>query len=190
MISCSTPVDDDLLLDWWSGERRLGGTRRLEEHLLSCAACSARAEAMAGLARGVRELVRRGEVAAALLPPVLERLRREGLRVREYRVAPGGDVHCTVAPDDDVVVSRLTADLRGVGRVDIVSRIDDGAEHRLIDVPFDAAGGEVVYAPPAGALRARPASVERLRLVAVGPEGERVLGEYTFDHSPWPGARA
>jgi hypothetical protein len=185
---CPAPLGDDVLLDWWSGELSRAARRRVEEHLLSCAACAARAEATARLVLGARELVRRGEVPAVLLPPVVERLRREGRRVREYRVAPGGSVRCTVAPDDDVVLSRLSADLRGVARVDLVSRIDEGAEHRLSDLPFDAAAGELVYAPPAAALRARPAGVERLRLVAVGPEKERVLGEYTFDHTPWPGA--
>ena len=187
MTPCPAPLGDDVLLDWWSGELSRGARRRLEEHVLSCEACAARAEATARLFQGARELVRRGEVPAVVLPPVVERLRREGLRVREYRVAPGGSVQCTVAPDDDVVVSRLSADLRGVARVDLVSRIDEGAEHRLADLPFDATAGELAYAPPADALRARPASVERLRLVAVGPESERVLGEYTFDHTPWPG---
>jgi hypothetical protein len=184
---CPAPLGDDVLLDWWAGELDRVERRRLETHLLSCEACAARATATARLVLGARELVRRGEVPAVLLAPVVERLRREGRRVREYRVAPGGSVRCTVAPDDDVVVSRLSADLRGVVRVDLVSRIDEGAEHRLADLPFDAAAGELVWAPPADALRARPASVERLRLVAVAPGEERVLGEYTFDHTPWPG---
>ena len=41
--------------------------------------------------------------------------------------------------------------------------------------------------PPVDMLRAMPASVERMRLIAVEPQGERLLGEYTFDHTPWPG---
>ncbi len=187
MTPCPAPLGDEALLDWWAGELDRVEERRLETHLLSCGTCAARAEATTRLVQGARELVRRGEVPAVVLPPVVERLRLEGLRVREYRVAPGGSVRCTVAPDDDVVVSRLSADLRGVVRVDLVSRIDEGAEHRLADLPFDATAGELAYAPPADLLRARPASVERLRLVAVGPESERVLGEYTFDHTPWPG---
>ena len=56
------------------------------------------------------------------------------------------------------------------------------------DLPFDPSTGEVILAPSADVLRARPAHVERLRLLAVGPEGDRLLGEYTFDHTPWPGA--
>ena len=74
-------------------------------------------------------------------------------------------------------------------RLDLASRIDDGPEYRLADLPFDASTGEVILAPSADVLRARPAQVERMRLLAVGPEGDRLLGEYTFNHTPWPGGR-
>jgi hypothetical protein len=96
-------------------------------------------------------------------------------------------VQCTVGPEDDVVVARLVADLRDVARLDLVSRVDDGPEERHADIPFDPAAGEVMFAPPADVLRARPSHVDRVRLVAVAPRGERLLGEYTFDHRPWPG---
>jgi hypothetical protein len=184
---CARPIADDALLDWWAGELAPPERRRLEEHLLSCAACSARAHAVSALAGGVRELVREGRLSVVVLPVVLERLRREGRNIREYRVAPGGGVHCTVGPEDDVVLSRLVADLGDVSRLDLVSRVDEGPEQRLTDVPFDAAAGEILFAPPADVLRAQPAHVQRLRLLAVGPQGDRLLGEYTFDHRPWPG---
>jgi putative zinc finger protein len=185
--ACARPVADGELLDWWAGELTPAECRRLEEHLLSCSECSSRSAAMGELANGVGALVREGALPIAVLPAVIERLHREGRRVREYRVAPGGGVQCTVGPEDDVVLARLVADLRGVSRLDLVSRVDDGPEERLADVPFDPAAGEVMFVPRADVLRARPAHVDRLRLLAVGPRGERLLGEYTFDHRPWPG---
>lgn len=188
MKPCLRPASDESLLDWWTGELSAGERRSLERHLLSCQACSGRAETLAAVAGGVLGLVREGELPGVLLPGTLERLGREGRRVRQYRVPPGGSVQCTVSPDDDVVVARLGAELRGVARLDLVSRVDDGPEERLADVPFDPAGDELVFAPSAEALRARPAHVQKLRLVAVGPGGERLLGEYTFNHTPWPGA--
>ncbi len=188
--ACARPLTDEALLAWWTGELPAGERGALERHLLGCPDCAVRAESLAALASGVSDLVRRGELPAVLLPGALERLRREGRRVREYRVAPGGSVQCTVGPDDDVVVARLDAELRGVTRLDLVARMDDGPERRLADVPFDPAGVELAFAPSADELRARPAHVERLRLVAVGPGGERLLGEYTFDHTPWPGRGA
>jgi hypothetical protein len=184
---CARPVADDALLDWWTGELRPLETRRLEKHLVSCSVCSERAAAVVRLAHAAAELVRTGAVPVAVLPAVVERLRREGRRVREYRVPPGGGVQCTVGPEDDVVLARLVADLRDVVRLDLVSRVDDGPEERHADIPFDPAAGEVMFVPIAEVLRARPAHVDRMRLLAVGTGGERLLGEYTFDHRPWPG---
>jgi hypothetical protein len=185
--ACPRPVADGALVDWWTGELAPAEGRRVEEQLLSCSECSSRAAALEELAREVGELVREGAVPIAVLPAVVERLHREGRRVREYRVRPGGSVQCTIGPEDDVVLARIAADLRDVNRLDLVSRVDDGPEERHADIPFDPAAGEVMFVPPADLLRARPAHVDRLRLVAVGPRGERLLGEYTFDHRPWPG---
>lgn len=184
---CRAPLSDEALLAWWGSDLPGRERARLEEHLLSCEGCAARVAAAARLAQGVRDLVRRGDLPVVVLPSVVDLLRREGRRIREYQVAPGRGVQCTVGPDDDVVLARLSADLRDVARLDLVSRIDDGAEYRLRDLPFDPAIGEVILAPSADVLRARPAQVERMRLLAVGPEGDRQLGEYTFNHTPWPG---
>jgi len=185
--ACARPIVDDALLDWWAGELAPPERRRLEEHLLSCDVCSGRAQGLRAIADGVRELVREGSLSIAVLPAIVERLHREGRKIREYRVAPGGAVQCTVGPEDDVVLARLVADLHDVSRLDLVFRVDEGAEQRLTDLPFDDAAGEVMLAPPADVLRAQPAHVERFRLLAVGPQGDRLLGEYTFDHRPWPG---
>lgn len=57
-------------------------------------------------------------------------------------------------------------------------------EHRMEDVPFDATSGEVVYVPPIAFVRTLPAHSFVVRALAVGADGERVLGEYTFNHSP------
>jgi len=46
---------------------------------------------------------------------------------------------------------------------------------------------EVIVAEPVDEIGARPAHVPLLRLVAVTVKGERLIGEYTFNHTPWPG---
>ena len=78
--------------------------------------------------------------------------------------------------------------LAGVTRVDALERLEIGGvlqrEARLQDVPFDRVSGEVILIPSAAALRKLPANVQRLRLVAVGEQGETLLGDYTFAHTP------
>jgi len=185
--ACAKPIPDDSFLDWWTGELALGERRRLEEHLLACDGCAARLALAGAFADGVRTLVRQGRAPAVLTAGALERLRREGRRIREYRVAPGGGVHCTVAPEDDVLVARLDLPPGSAPRVDLVSRVDDGEEERLSDLPLDLGASELILAAPIDVTRSQPAHVLVFRLVAVGPGGERPLGDYTFHHTPWPG---
>jgi hypothetical protein len=183
---CADPLADDVLLDLWTGEFSAVRRRSVEAHLLACEGCAQRMARIQAIADGMRALAQQGRVPAVVFPAVVERLRQDGRRIRDYRVAPGGTVHCTVAPDDDVVLSRLGADFRGVGRVDLVAQVDEGPEQRLHDLPFDPASNELLLVPAIEGLVER-AHVMRFRLLAVEPGGERSLGEYTFNHRPWPG---
>lgn len=188
MTTCGTPLTDEVQLAWWTGEATSADRRRVEEHLLGCAACAARLRFLERLSEGIASLLAGGHLSTATAPVVLERLRRDGRRIREYAVPPGGAVQCTVGPDDDLLLARLGADLRGVARLDLVTRVDDGPEQRFADLAFDPEAGELLLLPPVHLVRVRPASVERMELRAVSPEGERVLGRYAFHHTPWPGA--
>ncbi|HEX6317378.1 MAG TPA: zf-HC2 domain-containing protein [Burkholderiales bacterium] len=175
------------LIAYWLGELPAAEEAPLEEHLFACAECSARLEELAALAAGIRATVRDGRVAAVISVPFLEMLKRQGLRIREYRVPPGGRVDCTLRADEDAVVSRMQAPLAGVKRVDALRRMEVGGEvteTRLEDVPFDPAAGEVLHLPSAAWVRGLPANTLRVRLVAVDEAGERPLGEYTFAHTP------
>jgi anti-sigma factor RsiW len=177
----------ETLIAYWLGELPAAAQEPLEEHLFACASCSARLEELAALASGIRAAVRDGRVAAVISVPFLEMLKRQGLRIREYRVPPGGRVDCTLRADDDAVVSRMQAPLAGVKRVDALRRMEVGdevTETRLEDVPFDPAAGEVLHLPSAAWVRGLPANTLRVRLVAVDEAGERPLGEYTFAHTP------
>ena len=186
--ACAKPIADDAFLAWWAGELAPPERRRLEAHLLACDHCAARLRLAGAVAGGVRALVQQGRVPVVLTLGTLERLRREGRKVREYRVASGGAVHCTVAPEDDVLVARLELPAGGDARVDLVSRLGDGEGERLSDLPLEPGASELILATPIDVIRSLPASVLVLRLVAVRPEGERLLGDYTFRHTPWPGA--
>src|SRR5215475_366682 len=82
---------------------------------------------LVALASGVRAAVKNGKVSMVVPAPFVEAMKQAGLRLREYRLDPGGSVNCTISADDDAVVSRLRAPLAGVKRVDLV-RIRGGLE--------------------------------------------------------------
>lgn len=186
---CTAPVPFAALLDYWLGDLDAAREEAIERHLFGCGECCADLERIAELAGGIRALLRRGEIAAAVTPAFVEALRDSGVRLREYGVPRNGSVHCTVAPDDDLLVARLQAPLAGVERLDLVTfEPGEEAPQRLTDIPFSAPTGEVVLVPRVDRIRALGESTATMRLVAVEGGGERVLGEYRFLHTPWAGA--
>src|SRR5262245_2649484 len=167
------------LVDYWFGELPPGEEEAFEEHLFGCAECTAKLEQLAALGAAVRAAWKAGAVRAVISHALLDAMKKERLRLREYRVAPGGSVNCTITAADDFVVSRLAAPLSGVQRVDLVT--DAG---RFEDVPFDGAAGEVLMIPAPALLKRSGAFTLQVQLVAVDDAAERVLGEYTFLHAP------
>ncbi len=185
--SCADALDLPVLLDYWLGELAPDAEERVEEHLLGCAACADRLGELVALTGGVYSLANRGVVRAVVTGAFLQHLVDNGLTVREYRLAPGGRVECTVTPSDDFVAARLAADLRGARRIDLVRCDADGREQmRLQDIPVSPSEQEVVLLERIDRIRALPACVRRVKLVAQGAEGERLLAEYTFVHTPSP----
>jgi len=182
---CHAPVAAETLVEYWLGELARGDEERLEEHCFGCASCAARLAELAAIGEGIRAAFRGGALHAVISPAVLATMHRAGLRLREYPVTPGGSVQCSIAADDDFVVSRLAAPLAGIERLDLLHRTGDGPEIRLEDIPFDPAEGEVLFCPPAAHLKTMPAHTERVRLVGHAQGAQRTLAEYTFEHSPF-----
>jgi anti-sigma factor RsiW len=181
---CATPVPLPELLAYWLGEMDEAAQARLEEHLFVCAECSGRISTLVNLAEAIKQEFREGRVGSVLTVPFVQQLKQAGMRVREYHLQPGGSVNCTVAPEDDLVVSHLAAPLRDVQRLDLIFE-GEGWRQRLQDIAFDPASGEVVFVPSVAELRKMGVSANRAHLVAVGPGAERVIGHYTFNHSPY-----
>ena len=183
---CLSLVEPELLVQYWLGELEESREAHVEEHLFGCAYCTARLQEIVGIADGIRELIRNGAVRGVVSHDFLERLATQGLRLREYQVAQGGSVNCTVAPDDDLIVSRLRAPLAGVTRLDLVVSDQEGVEQeRLQDLQFNAAAGEIVYIPGIAYIRTLPATTIRMHLLAMDNESSVQIGEYTFLHTPW-----
>lgn len=181
-------LDFEKLAAYWLEELPAAEAEKAEEHFFACKACAGRLEWLAELSDGVRTAVRAGALGMIVSAPFVEAMKRAGMRLREYRSDPGATVNCTLRADEDAVISRIRAPLTGVTRLDMVNRVEVGGvaqgEVRVEDLPFDAASGELVFIPPPAALKKMPAHTMRVRLVRVEEAGERVIGEYTFAHTP------
>lgn len=183
--ACAAPLSLDTLLAYWFGELGDEAERQAEEHFFGCAHCSANLEEVATLGGAVRSVFASGFITAIISPALAERMKERGMKLREYPVEPGGTVNCTIAAQDDAVISRLKAPLAGVIRVDVLRLDESGVvRSRYSDVPFDAAAGEVLVCPSSAGLKTMPAYRETMRLLAIDAEGEHALGDYVFDHTP------
>ena len=186
--ACAKPIEFETLVAYWLGELPAAAEAAVEEHYFGCAYCARRLERLAALAGGIRAAVREGKVWGFVTPSFVEHMKREGLRVREYRTEVGGRVDCTIRADEDAVVGRMRVPLAGVKRLDILNTVEvEGREvmrMRAEDVPFEPGSDEVVTLPSAAALKKMPANIGRVQLFAVDDAGERLLGEVTFAHTP------
>jgi hypothetical protein len=183
--ACASPIPLGTLVEYWLGELDEAREGQLDEHLLGCGHCSANLQGLVDIGGGIRTAVRAGAVQGVVTGAFVERLADKGLRLREYRVPHNGSVHCTVAPEDDLLITRLAAPLAGVGSLDLERLSGDGTIlERMRDVPFDATAGEVVLTPRIEPVRALPATTVRFRLLEIAPSGERLVGEYTLYHTP------
>ncbi len=181
---CDLSLEFAILADYWFGDLPPADAERIGEHLFACDGCGDRLRALAALGDGVRRLAHRGAIQVAVTPSFLETATRAGLRVREYAVPSGGRVACTLTPQDDLLVSRLGADFTGVKRLDVVSQVEGAPEQRVEDVPVSPEARELIVLQAMPWVRALGPTVLHIRLVARDGAGERVLGDYTFDHTP------
>jgi hypothetical protein len=180
-------IAPDLLLQDWLGETDAATREAVDAHLMACDACGELLDGLLALGAGVRGAVRAGTVAVVTGPAFVDGLAARGVRVREYRVQHNGTVNCTVAPDDEMLVSRLQAPLVGVQRLDMTMEVSfaPGVLHRWADIPFDAATGEVLFLPGVANVRTLPAHTMQLALLAPDEAGTREIGRYVFHHTPW-----
>jgi hypothetical protein len=155
-----------------------------QELLAYWLACSERLGKLVELGGAIRAETLRGDFGFVASTAFVARMKASGLRLREYTLEPGGSVSCTITPADDFVISHLRAPLQGVRRLDVL--IDDSTlgKLRIDDVAFDAAADGLVMVPSAAFLRSLGIARQRVQLVAVEGANERVIADYTFNHSP------
>jgi len=178
----------EVLLDYWLHDTDTATTEKVDEHLMQCDACGLALDELVELGQSVRAAFRSGQLAAIVSEAFLARMKQHGLRIREYRLAHNGSIHCAVAPDDDLLVARVEVPLQGVRQLDAVTvlSVKPGVAHRLQDIPFDTQAGAVYYVPKLTEVRKLPRHDMTLTLFAQHDGGERELGRYLFHHGPWP----
>ncbi len=184
MLPCQVPVPDTVLLDYWARDLLDGEEmNRVEEHLFACGDCSARLEQMVALGSGLAALLRQGRVSGIVSRAVLNRLQRDGARVRMFWLAPGETVPCAVFPGDDVIVTVLRADLSGVERVTLsVTGPNEAPFSRYDDVPVSGEQDELLWATPAAVVQQLPSMRLELTLTSAGAAPTE-LGRYVLEHS-------
>ena len=184
-MSCSNPIDAAVLADYWLAALGQPEEEAVELHLLECDQCGARLREVITLAEGVRNLARENSLRMVVSDAFLQRAAEEGLRVSQYALPPGGSVECTVTVEDDILIGRLAANLSGAKRVDLCICDERGVEQlRLPDIPVYHGANSVAYQEPITFAKAMPTRKMIARLVTFDEAGgERLLGEYTFNHT-------
>lgn len=182
MAGCGTPIAETALVDYWAGEGTADQTARIEAHVFECGECAARLEHLASLGAGLAELVRQGRVSGIVSRTLVNRMQRDGVRVRLYAVSPGETMPCAVFPSDDLVVAALRADFSGVpGAMLSVRGPDNSTMSELDDIPVSSSEGNVLWALPGAVAQQFPSMRLQLTLTSTGTE-RAVLGEYVLEH--------
>lgn len=183
MRTCETPIADEALLDYWAGDGDAERTEALESHLFGCESCAGRLEQLAALDAGVATLVRQGRLSGMISRGMVNRLQRDGVRVRLFSLSPGETVPCAAFPSDDVMIAALRADFSEVQGVALSVVGPDGMPMPSFEeIPVSPSEREVYWALPGALVRQFPSMRLELTLTSAG-EDRAVLGEYVLEHS-------
>lgn len=170
------------LSDYATGELPSAEETALEDHLFSCGNCRRRAEELEALVRGIRSAVRSAEVGGFVTDAVLNRLEREGVRVRTFALSPGAVVPCAVWDGDEVMALRLRADFGAATEFTLSQRVAGTEVVRATGQLAAGHHGEIVYAVPAAWIRKLPVVDVEVLLTAHEGGEERPVASYTLVH--------
>jgi len=186
---CSAPIPLEELLAYRRGELDAEAEERLEEHYFSCTECASRLAWVEALEGAAVEALARGEFSVSATDAVIERLRAAGSAIRVYDLAEGQSVNCTIAPHEDMVVTKLRVSPRPGRAVSLLTQVrvlETGAEMERVErVLADPVTGQVVVLLPGAAVRQSPRATYTMRL-RFGDEPDAELSTpVVMNHSPW-----
>jgi hypothetical protein len=182
-VACSAKLPLEALVDYWAD--RAATDESLEEHIYACEACAARLSWLAELGAMLpASLERRGGRQLVLTADAVAHLERRGVRLRQYHFPPEGEIACTVAFDDDLLVSWIPVDLADDEELDGVMIDPAGVELvSFVDAPVDRTSKLLITAMPAEQILLLPDIQVRLRLTARSPRGTRDVREVVYNHT-------
>jgi anti-sigma factor RsiW len=169
------------LTDYAVGDLPEAEAAAIEEHLFSCADCGARAAEFDALVRTIQPAVRSAEVGGFVTDAVLNRLARDGVRVRSFALSPGAIVLCAVWDDDELMALRLRGDFSGASEITLSQRVA-GTEVSRATGQVAPSHGEIIYALPADWVRQLPVVEVEVLLTARDDGEDRPIGSYTLVH--------
>ena len=180
---CPQPLSGDDIVDYWAGELDVQAEARVEEHVFACGTCAAAFAHGEAMASGIRALVRAGMFQALVSEVVLNRLARDGARLRTFTLSPGDVVPCAVWEDDEVIVTRPRGDFSGIGSVRVVATLEDGEElSRSEGIRIQPGQHEIVHAMSAAWLRQLPVTKVTMRITPADEGEGQPVAEYTLLH--------
>lgn len=171
-----------LLADYAVGDLPTADAETLEEHLFSCADCAVRAAELDAIMRGIDSAMRAAEVGGFVTDAVLNRLARDGVRVRTFALQPGAVVPCAVWEEDEVMALRLRGDFSGATEVTLSQRVAGHEVSRITGQVVPDPHGEIIFAEPAARVRELPVVDVEVLLTAHEHGEDRLIGSYTLRH--------
>jgi anti-sigma factor RsiW len=182
----TTPVCERIgladLTDYAAGELPAVEAAALEDHLFSCAGCGALAAEFAALVQATRAAVRSSQVGGFVTDAVLNRLARDGVRVRSFALSPGAVVPCAVWDEDELMALRLRGDFGGAHEFTLTQRIAGNEVSRATGQFAASSHGEIIHVVPAAWIRQLPVVEIEVVLTARDDREERAVGSYTLVH--------
>ena len=170
------------LTDYTAGELAASEAASIEDHLFSCADCAARAAELDALVRAIPPAVQSAEVGGFVTDAVLNRLAREGVRVRTYSLSPGASVPCAVWDGDELMALRLRGDFGGASEFTLSQRVAGTEVSRVTGQMAPSPHGEITFAVPASQVRQLPVVNVEVLLTAHEGGTERTIGSYRLVH--------
>ncbi len=169
------------LTDYAAGELAEAEAATIEEHLFTCADCAARAVQLDALVRAIRPAIRSAEVGGFVTDAVLNRLARDGVRVRTFALSPGAVVPCAVWEDDELMALRLRGEFGDASKFTLTQSVE-GKEVIRATCQVAGASREIIHLVPAAWVRQLPLVEVEVVLTAHEGDEERPVGSYTLVH--------